>query len=563
MPGVRAIWQARRSGIGRTAGMAALIAVLVMGSLTACTPQSSTQSGHSPTALPPESHPNAVVQTTEGPVAGKQQDKMQVFRSIPYAAPPVGDRRFMPPADHEPWTEPLHATDPGSACVQPDYYDPTDPDRDVQSEDCLTLNVWTPHADDQKRPVMMWIHGGAFVGGSCRNPWYDGSALASRGNTVVVCLQYWLGVFGFSELSHHDKKFAGGGNAAILDMIAALKWVQRNIAGFGGDPGNVTVFGESAGGEAIHLLMGMPQAQGLFHKAIIQSGILSGSTAPITDSQQQTDEMMKAAGADTVQELQQVPAQDLQRLSDEAGVFQWPHLDGVTVTESTEDVIRAGKGAHVALLIGTNLDEIRYWTALNAAPGDDTVTAEAMQRSVFDNEDMMQQYFGPHADQVIATYRRIYGTPYEDVVNFLSDGNFRIAAIRLAGEQAKLAPSFMYQFTYRSPVKGRTGQEIGASHSMELPFVFGCQASVVQDVTGPASGWGDLQDRTMDAWLAFARNGDPSTETLAWPRYDAQRRATMILGPTSEVVDDPHADERKAWEDTSFDLLPYPIPFEV
>lgn len=206
---------------------------------------------------------------------------------------------------------------------------------------------------------MVWIHGGAFVGGSCRNPWYDGSALARRGNAVVVCLQYRLGIFGFSELSHHDKRFAGGGNAAILDMIAALKWVQRNIAGFGGDPGNVTVFGESAGGEAIHLLMGMPQAQGLFHKAVIQSGILSGLLAPIADSEEQTDQMMAAIDVESADKLQQMPAQDLQRLSDEAGVFQWPHRDGVTFTQSPEEVIRAGKGAHVRLLIGTNLDEIR------------------------------------------------------------------------------------------------------------------------------------------------------------------------------------------------------------
>lgn len=504
-----------------------------------------------------------VVETASGPLKGSQERGVLGFRGVPYAAPPVGDRRFMPPVDPDRWTDARPATKVTPACVQPEYYDPTDQGRDVQSEDCLTLNVWTPRADDRRRPVMVWIHGGAFVGGGCRNPWYDGSALARRGDVVVVCVQYRLGIFGFSELSHVDQSFAGGGNAGMLDQVAALTWVQRNISGFGGNPGNVTLFGESAGGEAIHLLMGMPQAKGLFHKAIIQSGILTGAAMPKEDSASQTTTLMRKAGVTTAQALQQVPAQRLQSLGDEAGVFQWPHLDGAAFTTSADPVIEAGDGTHVPLLIGTNLDEIRYWTAVCAEPKEPLLEAPTMVQNVFGSDDEMKDYFGPKADDVVATYRRSYPDPYDAVVTFLGDGNFRIASIRLAEVQSRFAPTYMYQFTYRSPVTGRNGRPYGASHSMELPFVFGTTPSLAEGVTGPSSRWGDLQERTMDAWLAFARTGNPATSELDWPAYDSSRRATMILGPTSTVADDPHADERLAWSETSAHLLPYPIPFPV
>jgi para-nitrobenzyl esterase len=551
--------------VTRRAGITLALGALLVSVLIAFTP--ALAGGPTPSqgpAVTSESATAPTVQTTEGPVIGVQETGLQVFRGIPYAARPVGALRFMPPVPHAPWTEPRPATDKAPVCVQSPYYDPTDPGRkvSVQSENCLTLNVWTPRANRQARPVMVWIHGGAFLGGGCRNPWYDGSALARRGDEVIVCIQYRLGVFGFSELSQLDKTFAGGGNAGMLDMVAALEWVQDNIAGFGGDPNNVTIFGESAGGEAVHLLMGMPQASGLFQKAISQSGILSGAAWPKSYSIGQTTRMMKLAGVSSVKQLQAIPAQKLQGICDWS-VFQWPHLDGVVFTKSADEVIRAGDGAQVPLLIGTNLDEIRYWTALDARPGDETVTGPVMWANVFGNEKHMTKYFGTRADSVIATYRRDYGTRYDEVVNFLSDGNFRIGAIRFAREQGSFAPVYMYQFIYRSPVEGRTGKVVGACHSMELPFVFGTAPARVEDVTGPSSGWGDLQERMMDAWLAFARTGDPSTPTLAWPVYDTQGRTTMLLGPTSGVVDDPHSAERRAWAHTPFELLPYPIPFAV
>ncbi|MBP2327851.1 para-nitrobenzyl esterase [Kibdelosporangium banguiense] len=449
------------------------------------------------------------------------------------------------------------------ACVQTPAYDPTENSNDVMAEDCLTVNVWTPRADGRKRPVLVYIHGGAFVVGSARNTWFDGAALARRGDAVIVTVQYRLGVFGYTELSHLDSRFGGGGNAGLLDQVAALRWVNRNIAKFGGNQDNVTVFGESAGGESVRILLGHRPAQGLFHRAIIQSGILAGSLGPVSDARDTTRTVMDAVGVQSAQALQQVDALKLEKLVNDSGAFPYPHQDDYAYAESPDEIIRTGRGARVPLLIGTNLDEIRYWTAMCAAPGDDSVNTPALLRNVFGNREMMQRYFGPQADKVIATYQRDYPNPEEAVTTFLGDGDFRASSIRLAEIQGRFAPSYMYLFNYRSPVKGRTGKPYGSSHSMELPFVFGISPADAARVTGPASLWGDLQDRTMDAWLAFARTGNPSTPTLQWPQYTQFRRTTMLLDSASKLVHDPYRDQRLIWSRVPTDLFPYPIPFEV
>src|SRR5215469_16190607 len=239
--------------------------------------------------------PPVLVKTTYGPVEGQKVEDVQVFRGIPFATPPVGPLRFRPPVAPAAWSQPLAAKVRTPACAQVLYYDPTENSNDVMSEDCLTLNVWTPGADSKARPVMVFIHGGALVGGSARNTWYDGTTLAKRGDVVVVTIQYRLGVLGFLELAKFGgKEFAESGNAGFLDQIAALQWVQGNIRNFGGDSRNVTIFGESAGGASVYAHMGGPRSAGLFQKGIIQSGV-PGEFCTMQDATAAAKKLLTAA----------------------------------------------------------------------------------------------------------------------------------------------------------------------------------------------------------------------------------------------------------------------------
>src|SRR5579864_7772255 len=214
-----------------------------------------------------------VVKTTSGPVLGATERGVSVFRGIRFAAPPVGPLRFRPPVPPTPWKEVRPALDFAPACPQLVDIDPTENNNSVMAEDCLAVNIWTPQADAKKRPVMVWIHGGGFIEGSARNTWYDGATLSARGDVVVVTVQYRVGAWGFLELSEiGGRDYAESGNLGLLDQIAALKWVKQSIAAFGGDPDNVTLFGQSAGGGSAGMLMTAPPARGLFHKAILESG---------------------------------------------------------------------------------------------------------------------------------------------------------------------------------------------------------------------------------------------------------------------------------------------------
>ena len=239
-----------------------------------------------------------VVQTTAGPVRGETEGNVQVFRGIRFAQPPIGQLRFGPPLPVIPWTDVRPALDFAPACPQLVSIDPTENNNSVMSEDCLAVNVWTPRIDDTKRPVMVFIHGGAFVEGSARNTWYDGTALAERGNVVVITLQYRLGALGFLELSKiAGEEYADTGNLGILDQIAALRWVQQNIERFGGDPRNVTIFGESVGATSVGILMALPAARELFQKAILESNSAVRVGHDLVRATELAKEFMKIAGA--------------------------------------------------------------------------------------------------------------------------------------------------------------------------------------------------------------------------------------------------------------------------
>ena len=253
-----------------------------------------------------------IANTAQGQVEGSERDGVLRFAGIPFAKPPVGDLRFRPPQPADPWDGVRPATAFGDTCMQ--SASPIDAlfggQPEPTSEDCLYLNVWTPALDGAERPVMVWIHGGAFMMGSGSSAMYDGASFARRGDVVFVSLNYRLAELGFSQLAHLDESYAGSGNCGILDQVAALEWVRDNIAGFGGDPGNVTIFGESAGGMSVGTLLGTPAAAGLFHKAIPQSGAAHNTVAAKVAAEV-TDDLMTRLNARTVADLVAVPAADL------------------------------------------------------------------------------------------------------------------------------------------------------------------------------------------------------------------------------------------------------------
>jgi para-nitrobenzyl esterase len=427
--------------------------------------------------------------------------------------------------------------------------DPTENNNSVMAEDCLAVNVWTRRADNKKRPVMVWIHGGGFVEGSARNTWYDGAKLAGRGDVVVVTVQYRMGAWGFLDVSDiGGQDFAQSGNVGLLDQIAALKWVKENIAEFGGDPNNVTLFGQSAGAGSAGMLMVMPAARGLFHKAIMESG----TPKEVTDKARAIEvsrTYMKIAGITKIEELQELTM--AQMLDAQRKLFETrfgysafrPVVDGTVLGEPPMQAIVAGHGASVPILIGSNLDEVRFWPALYDLP------LEQKPESLLRKQ--LEGIIGSKAAEVIETYRKADGGYGDSVIHLLGDVLIRLPAIRFAEANSQRQPTFMYLFTYRSTSNYKN---YGSCHGMELPFVFG----VIDDLdvivfTGRDTHREALTNQLQQAWVNFARNGDPSQSGLAWPRYDEKTRATMGLGLTSQVVNDPGSAERTLWSDLPFD----------
>lgn len=495
-----------------------------------------------------------VVSTANGLLRGIHDAGTLSFRGIPYAAPPVGPRRFRAPQPAFAWAGVREAQDFGPACPQISGNDLTENGNTVISEDCLTLNIWTPATDGRHRPVMVWIHGGALIEGSARNSWYNGAALASHGDVVLVSLQYRLGAFGFLYLGDvAGEAYADSGNLGLLDQVAALHWVRDNIAAFGGDPGNVTVFGESAGGASVAMLMGMPAAQGLFHKAIVQS--LSPQLGrSVARSDATAREFMRVAGVQTVDQLLALRMQDL--LAAQQALFDaghpdnafWPTIDGVVLQAHAIDGLKArAAGAPpvppVPLMIGTTLDEMRFWTEIEDVP--------LLRKPAAALRQQLQQVAGAHTEAVLAAYGLDEGGD-EARLQLAGDLVFRMPSIRVAEQLCRHQPVWMYLFDYRSTSVIAPFQ---SAHAMELPFLFGAlEDPNAVAFTGRCAGRTALSHRLQDAWTRFAHDGVPSSADLpAWPRYDPQRRATMALGLSPRVVDDPLARQRLAWGDLAFD----------
>ena len=498
------------------------------------------------TAVVAHAEPQRVrAMTQSGWVEGERQDQVIAFRGIPYAAPPLGARRFLPPEPPPAWQGARPAVDMGPACPQIIDDDLTENNNAVMSEDCLFLNVWTPHVDHHKRPVLFWIHGGAYVVGSSRNTWYDGSRLAARGDVVVVSINYRLGAWGFLSLGAFGPEYAKSANTALLDQVAALQWVRRNIAAFGGDPQRVTVFGESAGASSIGSLLSMPAAKGLFTGAILQSGVPSARSKDGLKRQNRlSEEFMKLAGARTpadlaprsMRELLQIQQQIFSTHS-ELGTFV-PSVDGVVIPDQPFAMVSEGRGNRVPILIGTTLEEMRYFSTV------EDLGLERKSRQLAMAQ--LEANAGEKAPAILELYQRLYPDWGDAMVQIASDAIMRLPSIRLAQAAYRYQPVYMYLFTYRS---NSTYLPFGSAHAMELPFVFGTE-NLPEAIafTGRDPRRHALAQAMMDTWIAFARSGDPTRKAgPLWPTYEPASRWTMELGPAIRLVGDPLSEQRMIW----------------
>jgi para-nitrobenzyl esterase len=422
----------------------------------------------------------------------------------------------------------------------------------VQSESCLTLNVWTPAPDEKRRPVMVWIHGGGFTTGSSSFLLYRGGDLARHGDVVVVTINYRLGALGF--LGHRavgEPGAAAVGNWGLMDQVAALEWVRDNIAGFGGDPDNVTVFGESAGAMSISTLLGVPAARGLFHRAIVESG------PPYTHSLQRAeragDDLAALLGFSEVRRdlLEKVPAdelvaatQDMQNRPPPPGELPLPFLpvvDGSFLPQPPIDSVHAGGSASIPLLIGTTRDELSLF-----ALGDPRLSDI--------DDDGLLSWMSRVAPQIepaefVAAYRSTRDRRGESLaprdlwVGMGSDLVFRWPSLRLAAAQHRHQPrTYVYLFTWETPAFGGA---LGACHALEIPFVFGAvHRPIIAAIAGGGPDAEALSAQMQAAWISFARSGDPAHEGIgAWPAWDPQRRATMVFDRSSGAVDAPRDEE--------------------
>jgi para-nitrobenzyl esterase len=491
------------------------------------------------------------VEVAAGRLEGRRADGVDSFLGIPFAQAPVGARRFRAPEPVAPWSGVRVAAAFGAAAPQNALDVGVLPGMEVgaQAEDCLFLNVYTPAADAGRRPVMVWIHGGAFVLGAGSQLLYDGRALARRGDVVVVTINYRLGALGFLDLEAQlGAEFASSANLGLLDQIAALAWVRENIARFGGDPHNVTIFGESAGGMSVGTLLGSPPARGLFQRAIPQSGAAHNAHDRETSSRV-ADFFLRAVGADPralrdapVERILAAQLQCTLRVG-ELGVliaFQ-PTVGSTGLPEPPLAAVRAGSAAGVPVLVGTTRDEWRLFEFLD--PGQREMDDAGFNARVAER-------VGREAAAVFTdVYRKDApeAAPADHFAAFETDRVFRVPAVRLADAQAAHAPVYGYEFAWPSPAQRGA---LGACHAVELPFVFGTlDAPGMATFSGSGPDAERLSDVVMSTWAAFARSGDPANGAIPrWPCHDPATRPTLIFDRDPRVELAPRDRTLRAWE---------------
>jgi para-nitrobenzyl esterase len=488
------------------------------------------------------------VETSYGKLRGLARGRHLAFLGVPYARPPLGELRFSAPQAPLPWSGVRDAAAFSCCAPQDPLAAPGFKAEGPESEDCLYLNIYTPATDGERRPVLFWIHGGGFSHGSGSQPSYNGGPLAERGDVVVVSINYRLGALGYLYLGNHGgAAWGAANNAGQLDQIAALRWVRDNIAAFGGDPAQVTIFGESAGAVAVSTLLAMPEARGLFSKAIAQSGTANrlhntDSAAAVTARYLET---LGVPDADP-HALRSAAVEALLRAQGPRGPLS-PVVDGRSLPQRALSAVREGVAREIPLLLGTNRDEQKLYVSVPRSPIDD----ESLARQV---REQLPRGAAERAGDVIAAYRKsrvARGLPANnhDIADAVATASrFRIPATRLCEAQRMHQPrTFLYQFDWESPA--RRG-ELGACHGLEVPFVWGMVGKNGNPgFTGSGPDAEELSEQMMDAWLAFAKSGNPSHPGIGpWPAYSTEHRHTMIFGRSCGVEVAPFEEERAVWD---------------
>jgi para-nitrobenzyl esterase len=487
---------------------------------------------------------NTIIESVYGKLQGEQINGVFTWKGIPYAKPPVGPLRFRAPELPDSWEGIRDATSFGPVAPQSqrEIMEFFGNDISNMSEDCLYLNVWSKGADDKKRPVMVWIHGGAFVSGSGSSSWYDGASFAAQGDVVVVTINYRLGIFGFLHLGEiGGEEYATTGNCGIQDQVAALQWVQDNIAAFGGDPNNVTIFGESAGAMSIGVLLGLPSAQGLFHKAILQSG----SAANVHTSEKATKiagHLLAALQVEpaNLSKLEELPVDQLIQAADSLPPMSLgPVIDGISLPRHPEEAIADGSAKDVTILIGTNKDEYNIFSAFDPEwkNADETKVTKLFEKTFGPLVPLISSYLGGNKPLSQELYNKL-----------LTMSIFTYPAQKLSELQVKQdAPVWMYRFDWETPVFGGA---LKSTHALEIPFVFNTLNTPNTDnFTGSSPERQLVANQMHRAWINFARNGNPGSENLPeWPKYNLNERSTMIFNIESTVENDPNREERMIWE---------------
>ena len=498
-------------------------------------------------------------ETSFGKVRGVEAGGIKIFKGIPYGASTTGSHRFMPPSDPVRWTGVRDALEYGPSAPQRDPSAPppaagaltvAGEKLPAEGEDCLVLNVWTPALNDnRKRPVMFWCHGGGFMTGSGSSPDTDGTNLARRGDVVVVTINHRLNVLGFANLSEFSTDFGASGDAGMLDIVHALKWVRANIAHFGGDPNTILIFGQSGGGRKVDTLLAMPSAKGLFHRATIESGValqVASRDVAIRNAEQLLAKL--GIPKTEVHDLQKLPLDRIMTayfavVREARGVDQAvngfaPTVDGHILPQQPFAPTASPVSADVPVMIGCTRTEMTLFSLNDQAAF--RLDEEGLRARV---RDLLQDQGQPMID----LYRKLNpgATPSDLYFLIASDYRYGAPTMKIAERRAALgkAPVYLYYFRWETPVEGG---RLKSPHTMEIPFAFD-NVRISARLTGGGPDAAALADKVSDAWIAFARTGDPNTPKLPqWPVFTARDRATMVIDNTSKVINDPLREQRIA-----------------